>query len=292
MSNERGAGSWRGSLTAPGARPRLVRSRRTHVHVPPAHPPPVPAARGGHHGARAHGRVGARAGAGEARLAQRPHPARPPRRGRHGPGRHRDRAQGARGRARGRRRHLRRALRGVQEEVRQGPPDDARLPRDPRPQGRGRRDRGEPRPLAHADDDRRPRGGQGRLLREADDALDRRGRLDARGAEEDRAHPPGGQPVRELDRLREGPRALRLGRHREGQPHRGLDEPELGDGRSPLADPEGRLAARRSTGTASSARPRSGRSSPRASSAGGSTTTTAPASPATSSSTSSPGCTS
>ncbi len=33
------------------------------------------------------------------------------------------------------------------------------------------------------------------------------------------------------------------GRHREGQPDRGLDEPELGDGCPPLADPEGRLAA-------------------------------------------------
>ena len=163
------------SLTLPGARPSLVASRRVHVHVPPAHPPPVPGTRRGHHGARPHGRVGLRAGAGEARLAERPHPARPPRRGRHGPGRHRDGAQGSRCRAGRRRRHLRRPLRGVPEEVRQGPPDDARLPRGAGAQRRGRGDRGEPRPLAHADDDRRPRGGQGRLLREADDALDRGG---------------------------------------------------------------------------------------------------------------------
>ena len=228
----------------PRARPRLARVQEGPCPRS-ASPPAGSSSRspGRHHGPRPHGRGGARAGAGEARLAERPHPHRAPRRGRHGPGRHRDGAQGARGRARGRRRHLRRPLRGVPEEVRQGPPDDARLPRGPRPQGRGRGDRGEPRPLAHADDDRRPRGGQGRLLREADDALDRRGRPHARGAEEDRAHPAGGQPVRELDRLREGPRALRLGRHRQGQPDRGLDEPQLGDGRPALADPEGRLAA-------------------------------------------------
>ena len=184
-----------------------------------------------------------RRGSGEARLAERPHPHRPPRRGGHGPGRHRDRAEGPWGRARGRGRHLRRPLRGVPEEVRQGPPGDSRLPGDPGPQGRGRGDRGQPRPLAHADDDRRAPGRQGRLLREADDALDRRGHPHGGGREEDGAHPPGRQPVRELDRLREGPATLRRGRHRPGQPRRGLDEPQLGDRRSPLADPEGRLAA-------------------------------------------------
>ena len=87
-------------------------------------------------------------------------------------------------------------------------------------------------------------------------------------AEADQTHPAGGQPARQLHGLREGARAVQGRRDRPVEPGRSVDEPQLRQRRLAVLDSAGCLAARRSTGIASSATRRSGRSSPSACSAG------------------------
>ncbi len=53
---------------------------------------------------------------------------------------------------------------------------------------------------------------------------------------------PGGQPVRQLDPLRQGPGADQAGGHRQGPRHRGAVQPQLGHRRLAVLDPDRRLA--------------------------------------------------
>ena len=119
--------------------------------------------------------------------------------------------------------------------------DLRRLSRDPRPQGRRRRAHLRPRPLARQNVDRRDEGGQGGLLREADDPR-RRGRARRhRRAEGDKGRLPGRQPVRQLDHLRQGQGADPHRRGRQGARHRGALQPQLGHRGLAILDPHRRV---------------------------------------------------
>ena len=152
-----------------------------------------------------------------------------------------------------------------------------------------RRDAGS---LAHADGDRRDEGGQGRLRREADGAGARRRAAHHRRRAADRPHPAGRQPARQLDRLRQGARAVPRRRDWRAEPRRSVDQPQLA--RWARGSTRFRPTPRRrpSTGIASSAARRSGRSIRCGCFAGATTATTAPAFPAICSCTCSPGSTS
>ena len=108
----------------------------------------------------------------------------------------------------------------------------------------------------------------------------------------DQPHPAGRQPARQLDRLRQGARALQERRDRRAEHGRSVDQPQLRARRLAVHRFRPTPHRRRSTGIASSATRRSGRSSRSACSAGATTATTAPASRAISSCTSSPASTS
>ena len=120
---------------------------------------------------------------------------------------------------------------------------DARLSRGAGAARRRRRDHRDAGSLAYADRARRDEGGQGRLRREADGAGARRRSAHHRRRAADRPHPPGRQPARQLDRLREGEGAVPRRRDRRAEPRRSVDQPQLRDGRLAVFDSAGRLAA-------------------------------------------------
>ena len=128
----------------------------------------------------------------------------------------------------------------------------------------------------HADALHRRHGGrQGRLLREADGAVDRGRQARGRRAGAHGPDLPGGQPVRHIRRIPEGARPRAGRRHRPAHDGGGVARPEH------RARARGSIRFRRmrrpppSIGTASSGRRPSGRSSPSACSAGATTRTTA-----------------
>ena len=148
------------------------------------------------------------------------------------------------------------------------------------------------RPLARPDVDRRDEGRQGRLLREADGARRRRGAGRHRASRRRRrpsSRSAASSPARSsIDKVKE---LISSGVDRQGAFRRGPVQPQLGDRRLAILDPDrrlardGRLGPLPRRGTEASFRRRS------ASSAGGITGTTGPPSPATSSSTCSPAST-
>ena len=146
-------------------------------------------------------------GADPIQVAQRSRTDRPYRRGRNGHGRRNLLPRSGRSRDRSRVGRLRGPADASQGALGKSGFHDPRLSRGACAPGHRRRDHRHSRPLACPDLDRCHECRQRRVCREADGSEDRGRTARHRSAEEDRSHPSGRQPARQLHRVSESERS-------------------------------------------------------------------------------------